>query len=108
MRNTIAEGITFLPPWGAATLLELSAHGGARLLLGERERVNGLAPRPEDRVRTLLDGVYKRCGRQGPRECGTRLQRGLYLCCRGVPPVQALSSSRLKVVHDCYWVNVSE
>ena len=71
-----------------------SAHGGARVVLGERERVSGLAHRPEDRTGTLVDGVHKRCGRQGRRECGTRLQRDLPL---PWGPPTALSCPRVTV-----------
>ena len=52
---------------------ELSAHGGARVLLGERDRVNGLAHHPEDRMVTHVHSVVMRCGRQGRLECGTGL-----------------------------------
>ena len=72
MRVTIAEGLTFAVGSAHGPLVP-SAHGGARVQLGERERVSGLAHRPEDRTGTLADGVHKRCGRQGRRECGTRL-----------------------------------
>jgi hypothetical protein len=52
---------------------ELSAHGGARVLLGERDRVNGLAHHPGDRMVTHVHSVVMRCGRQGRLECGTGL-----------------------------------
>ena len=104
MRDTIAEGLTFAVG-SAHSPLEPSAHGGARVLLGERERVSGLAHRPEDRTGTLVDGVHKRCGGQGRRECGTRLQRDLPL---PWGPPTALSCPRLTVVLECYWASVSE
>ena len=81
------------------------AHDGARVLLGERERVSGLAHCPEDRTGTLVDGVHKRCGRQGRRECGIRLPTDLPLLWG---PPTALLCPRLTVVLECNWASASE